>query len=170
MFGLNGAFDWQRSLGRSALLEMTTDITRTRYQQNSLQNGYLINSSLSYERAFTPRFGGRFSFSGSRQTADDSGFATSSGGGGLLLWREAGKATLYGSISISHLEADERLFLYPHRRIEWLYRVGAGAALRKIQIAGFSPIIRVNFERNRSTVGIYDYHRLGAEFAISRAF
>ena len=49
-------------------------------------------------------------------------------------------------------------------------RAGAGVSLRQFSWHGYAPSIRLNYERNRSTVGIYDYRRLAADFAIVRAF
>ena len=35
---------------------------------------------------------------------------------------------------------------------------------------GFAPLVRVSFERNASTIGLYDYSRLASEFGPARAF
>ena len=43
-------------------------------------------------------------------------------------------------------------------------------ARRQFQVKGFAPLVRVNYERNVSTVGIYDYRRFSADLAITRAF
>jgi len=42
--------------------------------------------------------------------------------------------------------------------------------MRKLTVAGFAPVFRVRYERNSSTVGIYDYKRLAGEVGITRAF
>jgi hypothetical protein len=78
--------------------------------------------------------------------------------------------TLFGSIGLRRLEADARLLLFPERRREWLYSVGAGGTFRQLTVAGFAPVVRVSWERNASTVGIYDYRRFAVDFGITRAF
>jgi hypothetical protein len=77
---------------------------------------------------------------------------------------------MFGTATGSLLEADKRLFLFPERRKEWYGRGGAGVVFRQIQVAGFSPVVRVSYERNWSTVGIYDYRRITTDFGITRAF
>jgi hypothetical protein len=116
------------------------------------------------------RAGGRLTLFGQRQSARDPGYATSSGGASLLAYREMGKVTLYTSLAVSHLEGDGRLFLFPDRRVEWLYRANAGATFRQIKVHGFSPVLRLSYEYNRSSVDIYDYRRFGGEVAMTRAF
>ncbi len=56
------------------------------------------------------------------------------------------------------------------RRKEWFLRAGLGGTFRQIEVAGFSPVVRVAYERNFSTVTIYDYHRVNVDFGITRAF
>ena len=68
------------------------------------------------------------------------------------------------------MEGDERLFIFPDRRREWLFQASAGATFRQVQWRGFSPVIRINWERNQSSVGLYDYRRLGTTIGVTRAF
>lgn len=138
--------------------------------QNRLQDGWIYALGTSYERAFDARPGGSFALSAARQTARDPGYATTSGGATLLYYREVGATTVFGSAGVNRLEADERLFLFPERRKEWLLRVNVGATFRKAAFAGFAPLVRATYEHNSSTVGIYDYDRRAIEFGITRAF
>jgi hypothetical protein len=39
-----------------------------------------------------------------------------------------------------------------------------------LTVRGFAPLVRINFERNWSAVGIYDYRRLSVDFGLNRAF
>jgi hypothetical protein len=89
---------------------------------------------------------------------------------GLVGWREAGRTTLFANLGLYRLESDKRLLLFPERRKEWMIRAGAGATLRHLSVFGFSPVFRVSLERNRSTVGIYDYRRLTTEAGMTRSF
>lgn len=164
------AASWQRALGKRSQIEVDGGVGQANYHSNDLQDGRLYNVSLSFERAFNARMGMRLTASGQRQTARDPGYATASGGAGGLLYTEAGKTTLYATASLHRLEADRRLLLFPRRRTEWLTRIGAGATLRQFKVAGFAPVLRVNWERNASTVELYDYRRFAAEIGITRAF
>ena len=167
---VNAMAGWNHPLGQRGQIDLESDYSSVRYQTNRLQTGDVFTETASVERAFSARFGARLSFFGQRATAANPGYATASGGGGALVWREWGKTTVYANGSVSHLESDARLNLFPDRRKEWLYRAGVGATFRQIAVAGFSPLVRLNWERNRSSVDLYDYHRLAADLAITRAF
>lgn len=157
-------------LGRQALLELEGGIAKANYRKNALQDGYIYDASVRVERAFSARTGAALSLVGQRQAAHDPGYSTVMGGLGIVGWREAGRTTIFANAGVYRLEADKRIFLYPERRREWMIRAGGGATFRTIQVFGFSPVIRLNYERNRSTVGIYDYRRFTTEIGITRSF
>jgi hypothetical protein len=71
---------------------------------------------------------------------------------------------------VRRTEGDARLFLFPDRRREWLVQASAGATLRQLSWKGFAPLVRATFERNASSVGLYDYRRFAGEIGIVRAF
>lgn len=162
--------NWLHSAGRIAQVDTTVTVSRSDYARNDLQDGWIYDLSSAYERALTQRSGGSLSASVNRQTARDPGYATTSGGTTALYWRDMGKMTLFASAGLRHLEADARLFLFKRKRSEWLYRATLGAAFRQAAVAGFAPVLRAVVERNDSTVGIYDYKRIGLELGLTRAF
>jgi outer membrane protein len=162
--------NWRRRLGKKAQLDTDFAVGRSRYKLNPMQSGVIYTGSFSYERAFDARSGGSITLSGQRQTANDAGYATVSGGVGLLYWREIGKVTLFGNADVRRLEADARLLLFPSRRQETYGRLSLGATFRHIQVAGFSPLLRTSYERNKSSVGLYDYDRKAIEVGVTRAF
>lgn len=164
------SLDWLHPTSKRGQIDTNASVNRAHYVRNPLQDGMIYTASVAYERALTARSGGSLSFSANRQNARDPGYATTSGGLGFTYWHDFGKMTLFGSATASRLEADKRLFLFPDRRKEWYARVGAGAVFRQIEVAGFSPVVRASYERNWSTVGIYDYRRVSTDFGITRAF
>ncbi len=164
------AIDWQHPLGTRAQLTTSATVADTHYRGNTLQNGLLLNGAVAYERAFSPRAGGSVTVSATRQTANDPGYATASGSASLLGWREFGRTTVYATAGLRRLEGDARLFLFPERRKDWNISLGAGATFRRLQFHGFAPIVRLEWERNRSTVGIYDFARKAATIGLTRAF
>jgi hypothetical protein len=167
---INATADWMHPLGKRAQIDLESDFSKVTYKTNALQDGDVFGETASLERAFSPRSGARVSLFVQRTTAADPGYALINGGGSVLAWHEWGRTTIYATATVSHLESDARLFLYTDRRIEWLTRAGLGATFRQIQVKGFSPLVRVNYERNASTVGIYAYHRFATDIAITRAF
>jgi outer membrane protein len=164
------SIDWLHPAGKRGQFDTNLGISRARYVRNGLQDGVIYNGSVSYERALTARSGASVSLSANRQTARDPGYATASGAFGLVYWHDMGKFTVFGTATLSRLEADKRLSLFPERRREWYVRGGLGSIFRQVQVAGFSPVVRVTYERNWSTVGIYDFKRLVTDVGITRAF
>lgn len=164
------SFSVDRALGHRDQLSAKLGFGRANYRLNDLQDGHIYDASLTYERAVSARAGGSIGLSFERQGARDPGYATKAGAVELLAWRDAGRTTFYATGSVSRLTADARLTLFPEPRKDWQFRLTVGATLRRFTIASFAPVVRLSYERNQSTVGIYDYHRLGADIGISRAF
>lgn len=162
--------DWIHAIGRTTQLTVNASASRARYVVNALQDGGIFDVRVGLEHAFSARSGVGGTLSTTRQTAKDPGYATVSGGLSVSAWREAGKATLFGSATARRTLGDERLFLFADRRREWFYQLSAGVTMRQITVHGFAPVIRMTWERNRSTVGLYDYRRLVSSFGVTRAF
>lgn len=167
---VNADLRWTHRLGRRSQLDTSFAFASSSYFRNALQDGNLYSLGVTLERALTARSGIGITLSGMRQTAVDRGYSTASGGLTLVGWRDMGQTTLFASATARRLESDARLFPFTDRRKEWFLRAGLGATFRQIEVAGFSPVVRVAFERNFSTVGIYDYRRFNVDFGITRAF
>lgn len=162
--------NWQHPLSRRAQLSASLSAADTDYRLNDLQDGALFNADLGVERAFDARSGGGITLSATRQTARDPGYANAAAGATLVYWRELGHTTAFATFTARGLVADARLFLYPERRRDLLLGGSAGATFRGLKVKGFAPVIRVSYERNFSTVGIYDYRRVATTFGVTRAF
>jgi hypothetical protein len=78
--------------------------------------------------------------------------------------------TLIGTLSYGRLVADQRLFIYPERRVDDLYRASLGTTFRQLTIGNLAPFVRVTAERSRSPIELFDYRRLRSEFGFTRAF
>jgi tetratricopeptide (TPR) repeat protein len=162
--------DWLHPAGKRAQLNASASINRARYATNPLQDGMIYTGAVGYERALSARSGASLTVSANRQTARDPGYATAAGTVSGVYWHDFGKTTVFATAAGSHLEADARLWLFPERRSDWYLRGGVGAVFRKIEVAGFSPVVRVAYERNWSTVGIYDFDRVSTDIGITRSF
>jgi len=162
--------DWLHPMGARTQLIVHGGAAKVDYLRNNLQDGGLFDASAGVERALSPRAGVSATLSGYRQTAQDPGYATVSGGASLLGWRDFGRVTAFASAGLSRLEGDGRLFLFPDRRREWLLNASAGATLRRFAVHGFAPVVRVRLERNWSSLGLYEYRRVATEIGLARAF
>lgn len=165
-----GSLEVEQPLGLKSLLTTDLGIGRADYRGNNLQNGDIFTANFLYERSSSPESGLGFGFSLQRQDANDPGYATTSGGLQVLLWRKLYGVSAFADLHLSRLGADERLALFPERRWDWLYSATLGATFPQFAVRGFAPVLRVSFERNDSTVGVYDYSRWAGDIGFTRAF
>jgi tetratricopeptide (TPR) repeat protein len=167
---IGGNVSWQRPVGKRSQLRLDGGIAHVDNKRNALQTADDFTLSASLDRAFSARTGGGVQVYGFREAARDPGYSLASGGASVYLFREMGRTTLVGTLGYSHLEADERLFLYPRRRIEDRYNASLAVTLRALHLGSFAPLVRLKWERNRSSIEIYDYRRVAAEFGVASAF
>ena len=137
---------------------------------NDLRDNKRVDLAMGIDRAFSARSGGGLRISAVRQMARDPGYSHVSGDVQAYLFRELGSTTLVFDASFGHLEADRRLILYPEERIDNRFEVGIAGTLRSLRVGRFAPTIGVEWEKNISTVGIFDYQRFNAEIGVSAAF
>lgn len=154
--------------GRTSQLETDLSLIRTDYRLNPLQDGTSVNASMTYDQAVSARFSTRVTATVSRQDAVDPGYATTSFGADLLVVRQFGDRSLFAQAGASRLVGDDRLFLFREVRRDRRLTLTAGVLWRRLQVFGFSPVIRASYTRNRSSLSIYDFERTRAEFALSR--
>ena len=166
----SGNAAWQHPLGKRAQLRVDGGVARVDNRRNDLQDSTVWSLAAGIDRAFSPRFGGGFQIHGSREAARDPGWSTASGGVTGYLFREFGKTTAVVTVGYSHLEADERLALFPRRRVDDRFSASISGTFRSVRIGPFAPLARVKWERNRSSIELYEFNRIAAEFGITSAF
>ena len=161
---------FMRPIGRRSQLRAGGAVGAVDNKLNDGQDGRSYGFSVGYERALSARAGISVTLFAERQKLRDGGYSTKSGQVSVLGYREMGAATVTATLAYIHLEADERLFLYPRRRKENLYRASIAVTLRKLTVMSFAPLLRVTAERNISSIGLFDYRRVRTEMGIVRAF
>lgn len=157
-------------LGQRSQLRFSGTAGMINHRFNRLQSGRSYSASLAYERALSATTGIGASLALGRQALRDPGYATSSGQLAAFAYHELGAMTLVGSLSAGRLKADERLFLYPERRSDWLYRASLGATMRRFEMGRLAPFVRLTRETNKSSIEIFDYQRTRTEIGVTRAF
>jgi hypothetical protein len=162
--------NWQHPLGARSQLRVNGGYAHIDNRRNDLEDGESYWMSLGLDRAMSARLGGAVQFSGARQNANDPGYATASVGISGFLYRDTGRTTFVLGLGYSHLEADKRLLLFSNRRIDDRFTANLGGTFRMLRIGSWAPVARVLYERNRSTLTLYDYSRIAAEFGVSAAF
>jgi hypothetical protein len=167
---IGGNASLQHPVGKRGQIRLDGGVGHVSNKRNALQTAHNFTASAGLDRAFSARLGGGVQVYGFREAARDPGYSLASGGASAYLFREMGRTTLVGSLGYSHLEADERLFLYPKRRVEDRFTSSVAATLRALSLGSFAPLVRLTWERNRSSIEIYDYRRVAAEFGVTSAF
>lgn len=167
-FGLSG--NWDHPIGSRSQLRVDTSALREENAVNKQQNADRYTAAVSFDRAFTTTTGGGVRLFASRDDARDPGYASSSGGASAYVYREWKRTTIVASAAYRRLESDARLFLYPERRQDDNFDVSLSSTFRTFTLGSFAPLVRARYERNSSTVGVYDFDRFSFEFGVVSAF
>lgn len=167
-YGLTG--NWQHPLGDRTQLRIDGSALLEDVRPNDMQDGERYMLAVGVDHAFSARAGGGFQLHGSRDHSSDPGYSTASGGIGTYFYREMGRTTAVANVSYRHLEGDARLLLYPRRRMDDNLNLSLSGTFRSLTLGTFAPVARVRYERNWSSVEIYDFDRIGVEFGVVAAF
>ena len=157
-------------LGRKAQLRAVASVAFIDNRRSALLDGESYSASVSYERALSNRSGAGLTVGIDRQATRDPGYATWGWRTSVFAYHELGSVTLVATLGTGGLKADRRILLYPARRSDRSYRASLGATFRSLRIASFAPFVRATWERNRSSVEVYDYRRVRTEFGFTRSF
>lgn len=139
-------------------------------QLNDLQDGKLYSATLGVEHALSPELGIGGNISADRQALRDPGYSTFGWRAALFAWRDVGRMTITAEAELGKLHADDRLALFSERRSDRYLSLSLGTTFRQLQWHGFAPVSRFTIERNRSSLGFYDYRRVRSEIGVVRAF
>ena len=161
---------WTRPIGSRTQLRLTGSAALVDNQFNDLEDGKSYLGGIDVEHALSATTGVGLNLSLNREALKDSGYSTTGWRAGLVAWRDVGRMTFTVGFDVGRLNADERLVLFPDKRADRYSKLSFGATFRQLQFRGFSPIARFSIERNRSTVGFYDYKRTRTEMGFVRAF
>jgi hypothetical protein len=139
-------------------------------RRNPALNGMSYAVSVAGEKALSTRSGLGLAIAVDRQALADPGWSTAGGRLSAFGYREIGRMTAILNLELGRLEADQRLLLFPRRRVDTSVRAVATLTARQLALGGIAPLLRLSAERNRSTVELYDYRRTRVEMGITRAF
>lgn len=133
---------------------------------NHLEDGEIWSLSAGLDHAISIKTGGSLRLFATRTTARETAYATASGGASANLWSDFGHTTVVATLGASYLEADARFLLFPQRRRDVNAHASLAASFRSLRWHGFVPLLRARYERNWSTVGLWDYSRFSGEVGV----
>ena len=165
-----GEAEWSHPIDRRTQLRVDGAITYRDDKLNDLRSTNSYALAVGVDRAISSRLGAGLRIQGQRDVADDPGYSQYIARVDLVAFREIGATTAVLNLGYSRLSADQRLFLFLDRRKDDRYTASLAATFRNLRVGRVAPLVRVSYEDNQSTVSIYDYSRLAAEFGVSAAF
>ncbi len=169
-FSYGVAGDYRHSVGKRGQLRVDGALIYTEDRLSPLRSAERLSLAAGVDRAFSPRFGGGVRLSGARTFANDPGFSNVDAGIDAYAYREIGPVTAVLSAGYSRVEFDRRVFLYPERQVDDRFDASVSATFRNLRIGPLAPLIRLRYERSDSTVAIFDYDRVAAEFGVTAAY
>ncbi|MEP2235196.1 MAG: surface lipoprotein assembly modifier [Alteripontixanthobacter sp.] len=167
-FGVSG--NWRHPMGERTQLSVDGALIYTDDRQNDLRDAERLSLAAQLDRAFTQKAGGGLRVSTYREFARDPGNSEVGAGVSAFAYREIGSTTAVARAGYNRLEADERLFLFPERRVDDRFNASINVTLRALRVGRFAPVVGIRYELAKSTIEIYDYQRVAAEFGITAAF
>jgi tetratricopeptide (TPR) repeat protein len=167
---VGGSAAWQHPLGPKAQLRVDATVSVRDNVLNPLDEGLGYNGAVSLDRAFSATTGGGVQLFHAHEDARTSAYATTVNGASLYAYHELSRTTLVATGSYSRLRAGAALALFPRRRIDNRFATSIAATFRSVTLWGFAPLVRLRWERNRSTVELYDYRRRAVEIGVTTAF
>jgi hypothetical protein len=162
--------NWLHPIGKRSEVRVDGAVARISYKLNAAQNALSYSVGIGIDRAFGSRFGGGIRVVGQRDAAADPGYATTDGSVRVYAYREIGRTTLVAAITADHLEADERLLLFRNRRVDQRVDASLTTTFRALHFGSVAPLISLGYERDYSTISLYDYSRLHASAGVGAAF
>lgn len=161
---------WQHVLSPRAELRIDGSYERTANRLNSDESGHSYTLAVGVDRAISTRFGAGAQVSASRRLARLAAYSLAIGGISAYAFRDMGHLTVSAVAAYSHVEADDRLILFARRRIDDAGSFTLSTTLRNVRVSNISPVFRVRYEANFSSLQIYQHRRLSAEIGLSTSF
>ena len=169
-FSWGGTANWQHPLGRRGQLRVDGSVLREENRVVAIRSATRYSVATAVERSVSARFGVGGQVTGFREVAGDPAFSLTGGSLTPYAFREIGRTTAVVQLGYQQLRADARAFIYPRKRRDDRLSASLSATFRALTIGTFAPFSRLRIERNRSTVGIFDFNRIAAEFGLTAAF
>lgn len=167
---LGGGASWQHPLARRAQLRVEVAAARVDNRRDDLLDGGSFSLTAELDRVLAPGSGVGAQVLLIRETAREPGYATTRGALTLHAFHAVGATTFIVTLGYGRLEADRQLAFFPQRRIDDRFTASLAATLGGLRLGPAAPLVRLNWERNRSSVPFYDFRRVAAEFGLVAAF
>ena len=168
--GFGASVDWLKQVGANTQLELNASRVRQNIQPNRNQDGWRTALSADIAQQLAPDSTARLSLRFAALDARVKPESLRQFGAELLLAKRLPTVTAYVDFSYNRTRGLAPLFLFGKTRHDWRIDLSGGIIFDKVQLAGFSPLIRVTHSDSQANIALYDYHRTRLDFGISRSF
>jgi hypothetical protein len=167
---LGGGASWRHPLGGHEQLRVEIGAAHVDNRRDDLLDGSRFTLTAEWDRALTPRSGIGADLLLARDTARESAFATASATLAIHAFREFDTMTLIATLGYGRLEADRAFAVFERRRVGDRFTASLAATFAALRLGPVAPLVRLMWERNRSSVAVYHFSRIAGEFGVTAAF
>lgn len=167
---LGGGISWQHPLDRDTQLRIEASAARVDNRRDPQLDGGSYSLTAELDRALSHTAGMGAQVTVQRETAREPGFSTTGATLTVHAFRQIGPATVIATFGYGRLEADRSLFFFDRRRIDDRFTASLTGTLPALRIGPVAPLARLTWERNRSTLGYYDFRRVAGEVGLVAVF
>jgi len=168
---LGGKLDFDRIYHGTTAIDASLALRHDDYIGRDDVDAWVIEATVSANRALSPSLVGFGYASVTRSAAHDPGYAYWGGRIGVGVLKEIFSGLRPQlAIEVGRQVNDAPMPLFGRLRRDWSIKGSASIYKRDWSIAGFAPSLRVSYTRNMSNISIYEERRLRAEFGITKAF
>jgi hypothetical protein len=168
--GFGASLDWLKQIGPKTQIELSGSETRQNIQRNPGQDAWRtsVGADIAQQIAAdsTARLSLRFAALDARVRPE----SLRQLGAEVLLAKRLAAVTAYVDFGYIRTRGVAPLFLFGKTRHDWRIDLTAGLILDKVDVAGFSPLIRVTHSDSQANIALYDYHRTRLDLGVSRSF
>jgi outer membrane protein len=168
--GFGASIDWLRQLGAGTQVELTGSRVRQNIRPNPGQDAWRTSVGADVAHQLAPDSTARVSFRFAALDARVRPESLRQIGAEILLAKRYPGVTAYVDFGYTQTRGLEPLFLFGKTRHDWRIDLTAGVILDKVELAGFSPLIRVTHSDSQANIALYDYHRTRLDVGVSRSF
>jgi outer membrane protein len=168
--GYGASLDWLKAVGPNTQVELLASRVRQDIQRNRNQDGWRTSLSADVAHQLAPDSTARLSVRFAALDARVRPESLRQLGADLLLAKRLPTVTAFVDLGYTRTRGLAPLFLFGKTRHDWRIDLTAGVILDKVQLGGFSPLIRVTHSDSQANIALYDYRRTRLDFGVSRSF
>jgi tetratricopeptide (TPR) repeat protein len=166
-----GRLDYEKVIGGKWGVEATLALHRDDYAHRHDLDSWNLETGITANRALSPSTTGFGYLLLRRSAAVEDGYSYWNSRLGLGVLKEISWGLRpQVSLEVGRQVNDAPMPLFDLRRRDWTLQASASIYKRDWNVVGFAPTLKLTYNRDFSTIALYDLRRLRAEFGLTKAF